>query len=62
MAACEKCVFWRESEAVSEGQCLRYAPKPVDETVEWIWPWTSPLDWCGEFVDRESDRRERLGL
>lgn len=55
---CKTCRYWHnpEPEDAEDGQCRRYAPRPVvdtskDETDTIVaWPMVMRVDWCGEWA------------
>lgn len=51
---CSICRFWDVAGSPSpvHHRCLRYPPVHIYDGEESAtqWPWTSPNDWCGEFV------------
>lgn len=52
-AICGACGHWQPT-ATDEGECHRYAPKPVALwgvlQVRTLWPLTLKTDFCGEFL------------
>lgn len=56
--SCYGCHYWdveaygrvNPPEETASNECHRNPPS-LDPSGEWIWPYTGPLEWCGEYKE-----------
>jgi hypothetical protein len=54
-AKCNECQHWKPMDDPARGYCRRYPPAHdpnVKDGASWLWPITSAIDSCGEWVKR----------
>lgn len=52
--SCESCDFFASSVAEPEyGQCRKSGPLLISDFGTGVWPRTTHLQWCGEYVSRD---------
>lgn len=66
-AVCMDCKWWDNDYQVTflniadKGECRRHAPVKPDGLEGSVWPETSSLDWCGDFIDKHiSDEKAKM--
>lgn len=52
---CVCCAFWKDLGVANEGECRKYAPRPLIlattdvQRIDGYWPKTRESEWCGEW-------------